>query len=323
MMAALIPYFNRFTERFPNLQSLAEASEEDVLKAWAGLGYYSRARNLHKAAKLLSALPEIPRKYEEWLELPGVGPYTAAAVVSQCFDEPAAVWDGNVLRVLSRFLGRSDAHSNLFKQECVDKLNEFLESKPCRSSVFNQALMELGSQVCSANAAPSCMRCPLRDGCVAFQNDLTNELPPPKARRDSIELKPKVLLVLKNVKSEEHVLLVPRLKTHWFSGMWDFPSEIGGVKEPICQFNFQKTLKNTNPLKKIIRHQVTHHKFFIEASVLRVYDESEVAPSLQSQGKWVKLETLVEHPPLPLSTTAKKVLRQYLRDHEGLKEDAR
>ena len=159
-VAAAIPYYERFLARFPDARSLARAFEDEVLAAWSGLGYYSRARNLHKAAKAIAELGAFPRDYAAIRELPGVGGYTAAAVASIAFHLAHAVVDGNVKRVIARLAGTADVDVQAAADALMDRSN------PARS---NQALMELGAVVCLPRA-PLCDACPVARECQAKNN---------------------------------------------------------------------------------------------------------------------------------------------------------
>lgn len=166
-------YFVRFINRFPTVQSLAEADEDEVLKYWQGLGYYSRARNLHFAAKSIKG--DFPETYNDILSLKGVGEYTAAAICSFAFNMPYAVVDGNVYRVLSRYLGiQTPIDSSEGKKMFASLANEFLDkSKP---ATYNQGIMDFGALQCTPSS-PDCSTCPLADSCVALSEGLINMLP--------------------------------------------------------------------------------------------------------------------------------------------------
>ena len=172
-----LPYYERFIAHFPTVVDLAEASEEEVLKLWQGLGYYSRAKNLHHTAQYITTeLGGIfPQTYKELLKLKGIGDYTASAIASFCYNEPCPVVDGNVYRVLSRVFGlatpiNSTQGAKEFKalaHECLDKAN---------AGVYNQAIMEFGALQCTPQS-PDCTSCVLRDHCWAFHHNKVNELP--------------------------------------------------------------------------------------------------------------------------------------------------
>jgi A/G-specific adenine glycosylase len=156
-VAAVIPRYENFLRRFPSVQKLAAARESTVLAQWSGLGYYRRARNLHTAAKIIARQKAFPQTAETLRALPGIGRYTAAAIASIAFDEPVAVVDGNVERVLRRLLGKT-----LTQKECWDAAQSFLD--PARPGDFNQAMMELGATVCLPGQ-PQCQACPIRKFC--------------------------------------------------------------------------------------------------------------------------------------------------------------
>ncbi len=165
-VATVLPYFERWTQRWPGFADLARADEAEVLAAWAGLGYYRRARLLHGLAKAVAALPAPPTTAEGWVELPGVGPYTAAAVSSIAFGHPAAVVDGNVVRVLARLAGhRRTFASTAAAVRVVTPLAAALLD-PRRPGDHNQAMMELGALVCR-KASPACDRCPVSRWCAS------------------------------------------------------------------------------------------------------------------------------------------------------------
>jgi A/G-specific adenine glycosylase len=172
-----LPYYNRFLERFPTVHDLADASEDEVLKLWEGLGYYSRARNLHATAKIVSREMEgeFPSTYKELLVLKGVGPYTAAAIGSICFDLQVAAVDGNVYRVLSRYYGIQESIDETSTKKLISELaNGIVDSGD--SGNHNQAMMELGATVCTPKA-PKCTECPVADSCVALRENLQLQLP--------------------------------------------------------------------------------------------------------------------------------------------------
>ncbi len=165
-VATVLPYFNRWVQRWPNFSALAQADADEVLAAWAGLGYYRRARLLHALAKEVSLLKVLPSTAQAWLQFTGVGPYTAAAIASISFKDPVAVVDGNVVRVLSRLAGLktsfvSGAHA---VKRVTPLANVLVDSR--EPGNYNQAIMELGSQVCR-KAAPACTACPLKTFCAS------------------------------------------------------------------------------------------------------------------------------------------------------------
>lgn len=174
----VLPYFHAWLKTYPNFKALAAASEEQVLKSWEGLGYYSRARNLHKLAKEIAAIPEdeLPTDAKSWLAFPGVGPYAAAAICSISFEDQAAVVDGNVVRILSRITADERDYKNstdaakAYRDLVQDLLN------PHRPGDHNQAMMELGATVCHKQS-PNCLLCPVRSFCKGHQLGIAESLP--------------------------------------------------------------------------------------------------------------------------------------------------
>ena len=168
-------YYMRFVERFPDVKALAEAQEDEVMKYWQGLGYYSRARNLHAAAKTIVERGGFPTSFNDVLSLKGVGTYTASAICSFAYDMPYAVVDGNVYRLLSRWLGIDvPIDSTSGKKMFAEVSHELLDKQ--RPALYNQAVMEFGALQCTP-ASPSCMNCPLAECCVALQQGRVDELP--------------------------------------------------------------------------------------------------------------------------------------------------
>ena len=198
---AVKPYYARFMKELPTIKDLSEAREDQLLKLWEGLGYYSRARNLKKAAQILVRDYDgrMPSSYEQLIKLPGIGSYTAGAIASIAFGEPVPAVDGNVLRVLSRVLASQE---DILKQSVKRKMEKLLtETMPAdHAGAFNEGLMELGETVCVPGGPPKCGICPLGKLCLAFQQDLTSRIPvksPAKNRRKE----EKTVCILKGLES--------------------------------------------------------------------------------------------------------------------------
>lgn len=217
----VIPYFTRFLEKFPSIEVLANADEDQVLKAWEGLGYYSRVRNLQ------SAVREVHEKYEgqvpddpkEISSLKGVGPYTAGAILSIAYGKPEPAVDGNVMRVLSRILLIWDDIAKPSTRKVFETAVRGLISHE-KPSYFNQALMELGALICTPTS-PSCLLCPVREHCQAFEAGVQNELPvkTKKKKQRPVEL---VAAVLRD--EQNRVLIRKRPESGLLANMWEFPS---------------------------------------------------------------------------------------------------
>jgi len=177
------PYFMKFIEKWPTVQDLANAPTEEIMQAWAGLGYYARARNLHKCAKVISEefAGVFPSKEQELIKLPGIGPYTAAAVSSIAFNNPATVMDGNIERVMARVFAIKEPlpDSKPRLKECAHYLSKDRRDSP---DDYAQALMDLGSSICTPKS-PKCMLCPVQSFCRAYQQGIQEDLPARKAKK--------------------------------------------------------------------------------------------------------------------------------------------
>ena len=227
-VAAAIPHYERFLTQFPDASALARASEDEVLTAWSGLGYYSRARNLRKAAQEIHALGAFPDDYASIRALPGIGDYTAAAVASIAFDSPHAVVDGNVRRVIARLTNDGKVDVQNVADQLLDRKN------PARS---NQALMELGALVCLPQE-PSCGACPVARRCEAHKHGTQGELPLKKPRGEVLQVRVVLLLIRKDRK----ILLTPSGRVR---GFWDLPEPFVGVRVGGVLGTFRHSIMNT------------------------------------------------------------------------------
>ena len=219
--SAVIPYFNRFTAELPDAAHLAVCPPDRLMKLWEGLGYYSRARNLQKAAKRIMEEygGRIPGTYEELLKLEGVGPYTAGAIASIAFGEKVPAVDGNVLRVTARILGSEEPlDDGKFRRTVRDFLTEVIPDD--RPGDFNQAMMDLGALVCSPNGEPSCSLCPLSSGCAAYSQGRTAEIPKKKAKAKRKIIPITVLLI----QDGDRTLIRKRPDTGLLAGLYEFPN---------------------------------------------------------------------------------------------------
>jgi A/G-specific adenine glycosylase len=188
-IAAVLPYYHRFLKKFPSVESLARAPQEEVLRQWSGLGYYSRAKNLHRAAKRIVAQHnrEFPHEFEAALDLPGVGRYTAAAILSIAYGAPLAVLDGNVARVLAR-LGaiRGDLRAPRRWRRLGETAQDLLAHRA--PGDWNQALMELGETICTPRV-PRCAECPVARWCRAYARGITGKIPAPRRKREAVHVR--------------------------------------------------------------------------------------------------------------------------------------
>ena len=227
-VAAVLGYYARFLAVFPTVEALAEADEERLMKLWEGLGYYSRARNLQKAAQEITALGGFPDTYDGLLALPGIGDYTASAIAAAAFGRREPAVDGNVLRVMTRL---TDCHDDISdpktKRAVRAALAEVMPEEPADIRIFNQAMMELGATVCGPNTAPRCDDCPVSGLCLGRQRGTAEILPVKKAKKERRVEEKTVLLLMRDGK----IALRKRPKTGLLAGLWEFPNVEGTLDE--------------------------------------------------------------------------------------------
>ena len=225
---AVKPYFERFVTALPTIKDLADAPLDALLKVWEGLGYYTRARNLQKAAQQIIACfgGTMPNNYNELLSLPGIGRYTAGAISSIAFGQPCAAVDGNVLRVITRILAN---HEDIMSAKIKLAIERELENilPPTQAGDFNQALMELGAMICLPKTAAKCPLCPLKQLCLAREQNIVQELPVKKAKKDRRIEKRTILLFI----DSNRAALTQRPATGLLASMWELPSLDGYVSE--------------------------------------------------------------------------------------------
>lgn len=228
-VAAVLGYYARFLEAFPTVEALASAPEEHLMKLWEGLGYYSRARNLQKAARLVADRGGFPETYEELLTLPGVGDYTAAAIASAAFARREAAVDGNILRVVTRLTDcGDDIAAPQTKKNIRAQVREIFPEVEADVRIFNQSLMELGATVCVPNGPPKCLLCPVRDLCLGRERGTAESLPvkaPKKSRRAEDKT---VFLLLR----QGRAALRKRPASGLLAGLWEFPNVESALDEP-------------------------------------------------------------------------------------------
>lgn len=270
----VIPYWERFCARFPTVADLARAPVEDVLAAWSGLGYYSRARALHAAARTIVGRHggRFPRSAAELGELPGIGPYTAGAIASIAFGEAAPLVDGNVARVLARWFAiDAPPGSSAFRDATWSRARELVHGIE-RAGEWNQALMELGALVCTPRD-PSCGRCPLADHCRARAEGRAATLPSPKARRATVDVELLVLVVREN----GCVLVRERPDGGRMAGLLELPTiEIGGGEHVAARSFAPLHLAEVDELGSVA-HTITHHRIRARVASGRIV-RGRVAP---------------------------------------------
>lgn len=309
---AMLPLYDSFMKRFPTPESLASAEEEEVLSYWKGLGYYSRARNLRKAAIFLvqNYNGSFPKDLNLVLKLPGVGNYTARAILSIAYDLPLAVLDGNVKRVLSRYFGYTEnILGSKADTDLQQKADDFLNKD--HPGDHNQAMMELGATLCLPES-PKCLLCPLTDSCYARIHQKTGEIPLRVKEKKQIQLSAEILVF----DFKDKILLVKEPKMRFLKEMFHLPyGFIGEIPEETYEpTSFFLALKELFPSLLAVgkfKHTITHHK--MEFSVLRqsLKERTQVetlAKNFGVESKWVQLSSLDREFPSSLASKVKKFL---------------
>ncbi|CAN5446749.1 A/G-specific adenine glycosylase [soil metagenome] len=288
-VATVVPYFHRFIARFPTIAALAAADEQEVLRLWQGLGYYSRARNLHHAAKKVMADfgGALPKDVESLLTLPGVGRYTAGAIASLAFDTVAPILDGNVIRVVSRL---DHLLTDPREREAIAHLwtraEQILPKK--RLGDFNSALMELGATICTPRA-PQCLICPVRTFCEAAERGDPESIPPPKKAKPT----PLVKRWIFAIEHDGKWLIEQRPATGRWAGMWQFVT-----LEPAGRSPTPESLSNPlgvmiSPPAKIgaVAHALTHRRYHFT-----IFHCQSVGGTSLPPRQWVSLSDIDQYP---------------------------
>lgn len=311
-VVTVIDYFNRFIARFPTIQSLAAAEEAEVLKLWEGLGYYRRARQMHVAAKKIASEHggEFPENFEEVLALPGVGRYTAGAIMSIAFDRPFPILEGNTIRVFARLMGlQANAREKSGEQQ-LWAFSESLLPKGRGARDLNQGLMELGSEVCRVRQ-PDCPNCPVRPWCRAFTEGIQEKLPVLSPRMEYQSRHDALVIIWRG----DRVLLRKCEEGEHWTGLWDFPrvtlaaagpkaDQAGqgsaGQVEQLLRREFGLNV-STEPADKRLKHAVTKYRITLDCywgQLLRGLPKGE------PKFVWMEVEQLDE---LALNGTGRKV----------------
>jgi len=280
-IATVIPYFERWMKRFPDWRTLAAASEAEVLKLWEGLGYYRRARGLHQLSREVAGRGELPEDVEALRELPGIGPYTGAAVASIAFGKRHAVLDGNVMRVLCRFFDLSWDCATPASRKALQKLaDELIPEKDCGD--YNQAIMELGALVCRPGK-PDCLKCPIRKNCRAE----APEKLPVITRQSFITQQEELALICKGGK----ILLVSPVKAIRWRGMYRLPTfDLATMRKEKELGGFSYT---------VTRHHIQAVVFFAEILIKKLPD-----------GRWFTLSAFES---LPLPVPHRKMIQAFFK----------
>jgi A/G-specific adenine glycosylase len=311
----VIPYFQRFIKAFPDVRALAAAEQQTVLKLWEGLGYYARARHLHKAAQVIVDQYDgkLPQHVDDLRQLPGFGPYIAAAVSSIAFGQPVPVVDGNVLRVCSRFWGiETDIRHPRARTELQARL------LPCVSTVppgaFNQALMELGALICRLQS-PRCSVCPLAEDCVAYAQHRTTELPVRSKRKPA----PHAHIAVGIIWKDGNVLIARRRQEQMLGGLWVFPGGKQRSGESLAETVYREAAEATGLQVRVdypycqVQHTYTHLHITLTAFHC-TWMGGDATPLTSDELRWVGLQELNAY---PFPKVNLKVL-EAVRQHEHL-----
>lgn len=302
-VATVIPYYNRFVDRFPTVGALAAAAEQDVLRLWQGLGYYSRARNLQAAARAVvnDLGGELPRGVEGLLALPGVGRYTAGAVASIAFGTRAPIVDGNVARVLCRIDRiETDPRGREAQQLLWRRAEEILPKR--RVGDFNSALMELGATVCTPRS-PQCLMCPVREHCAAFEAGVQERIPAPRKAKPIPLLRRSTFCIRRKAgeaAAAEWLIEQRPAKGRW-AGMWQFvtveASDENG-STPLARL----PVRVSSPLRKlgVVTHGLTHRRYEFDVYACDAaegeLDGGNAADSATPPRRWSTLAGLSDYP---------------------------
>jgi A/G-specific adenine glycosylase len=300
-MDTVLPYYERWMKRFPTLASLAESEEKDVLKHWEGLGYYSRARNIHRSAKEVveNHGGRFPESFEAILALKGVGRYTAGAIASIAFNQDKPIVDGNVLRVLSRVYAIGKPIDIEANREEFWKLQEKLIPAG-KARYFNQAMMELGALVCTTQN-PACALCPIRSHCQAYKTGTQEDYPVKAKKKRCVKIGASALVLKKNGKFLIRLRPVGKI----MGGLWEFPEwKLSRDKQLSIEDKMKKTRKlssaefGTNGITLNhagrIKRNYTHHLEDLDVFTADV--EHDIKPSTQWEHFWAEPKDFKSHP---------------------------
>jgi A/G-specific adenine glycosylase len=281
-VAAVIPYFERWMRRFPDVAALAAATEAEVLRHWAGLGYYARARNLHRAAAAVAKQGRFPEDAAGWLALPGVGAYTAGAVASLACGNAEPILDGNVTRVFSRLFGLAflPGDGSAQRQAYWELAGKWARGKSPGDA--NEALMELGALICTP-ASPDCGHCPAASFCQAQARGWQNRLPPAKPRPRTEFIRGFAL-----VATHRGRVLLEKRPADFLAGHFLFPLLLAGAKTPRTQWKRRfPGLQSLVEIKATVRHSIMHRRYALEVWKGELSGSSARTNASNPERKWV------------------------------------
>lgn len=311
-VAAVIGYYAKFMHRFPSIESLAIASQEEVLQHWSGLGYYSRARNLHAAAqKIVDDFGGVfPTQFDDILNLPGIGRSTAAAISTFALNTPQPILDGNVKRVFARHFNIAGWPSAAIVMQqlwiIAERENPQGINQTVSAIAYTQGLMDLGATLCT-RTKPKCSACPINTSCVALKLDLVKTLPTPKPPKALPERRTTMLVII----NQNKVLLEKRPQTGVWGGLWSLPEiEMHEIASEVAQSRLGLEVEATKPLA-ILNHAFTHFKLAITPQPLML-----VKQTLQARPTnmiWLPINDAIR---AAIPTPVRKILQSF-----GVKQD--
>jgi A/G-specific adenine glycosylase len=309
-VTTVIPYFERFMKRFPDLETLAGASQDEVLAQWAGLGYYARGRNLQMAAMIVSEqfAGKLPQTQKELSSLPGIGESTANAIISQAWDVPATVVDGNVRRVMARHAGIDASGSKTAAEKQYWATSTALLPKS-RGADYTQAIMDLGATLCT-RSNPDCKTCPVNQDCYAFINDEVANYPA-KATKIKITEKQLHMLILSN--NDGHILLEKRPPAGIWGGLWSLP-EAEDEQALASRFGFRAGQLTTMP---DVEHRLTHMRINIRPRTIRAEPKFSRIESADEQRWFTEDEWASAGLPKPVMNLLQKHQKELQNDTNG------
>lgn len=307
-VATVIDYFNRFVKQYPSVRKLAAAEQADVLKLWEGLGYYRRARQLHAAAQQVVERfgGQFPTKFDDVLSLPGIGRYTAGAILSIALDQPQPILEGNTIRVFARLMEMTTDPRSTQNQKLLWEFSESLIPRK-RCGDFNQSLMELGSEICHPKK-PKCLICPINNLCPTAIKGLQEQIPIAAKKTNYQNLEEAVLVIRKGNK---YLVRKCEPKERW-EGLWDFPryetrKKTGNAALALAEKLKTQTgiLAELSPTKTTIKHAVTRYRI-----TLSCYLGTNAKGRLKKSSSPIQWMTQEEIEQTPMSVTGRKIAQR-------------
>lgn len=302
-VTTVIPYFERFMQRFPMIDDLARAEQDEVLHLWTGLGYYARARNLHKAAKIMAEQYEgdFPTEFEQVLDLPGIGRSTAGAVLSLSLGQHHAILDGNVKRVLTRFMAVEGWPG---QKKVENELWEIAEafSPKARINNYNQVMMDLGAMVCT-RSKPKCDECPVSDKCKALTQDRVTDFPYSKPKKE----KPIKFVYMLLMQHQDTLYMYQRPETGIWGGLYSYPEfeTLDQIESYMLQLGLSSEFDDLSYTEEsIFRHTFSHYHLDIQPILLNLKNK----PNVVAEGKDIWFDLVDEDNKIGFSAVTEKLL---------------